>query len=303
MPVPVVPFADTEPATRRRRTTTTAVVVGVEGTDVDRGAVRWAAREAACRAVPLALLHVVDDDLVRVAEDISGLGRVVDEVFDRAQASVVDLSPSAQRLVATGPPAVELAWSVKRGDLLVLGRREPGKHKAAGLAAVTATVVCRAPGPTAVVPSGWDPDLEAGRPVLVAVAGDHETTSADALRYGFEIAHRDGAELRVVHVEGRAPDEPEQEARPLLDAVGKLSAAYPDVDVVLEPRRGACPEALVAESRTARVLVLGGRRFHPIGAVPGPVARVVLREAACPVVVVHQDGAPQAPRRSTSSPG
>lgn len=296
MPVRAVPSADNEQATRRRRPAT-AVVVGVEGSKVDRGAVRWAAHEAACRGVPLALLHVVDDDLLQVAEDISGLGRVVDEVFDRAEATVVDAAPSVQRLVATGPPAVELAWSVQRGDLLVLGRRDPGNPKAPGLAAVTATVVCRAPGPTAIVPSGWDPALDAGRPVLVAMAGDHEATSADALRYGFEIARRDDAELRVVHVESRASDEPEQEARPLLDAVGKLSAAYPDVDVVLEPRHGACPEALVAESRAARVLVLGGRRFHPIGAVPGPVARVVLREAACPVVVVHQDGHLPAPRR------
>src|SRR6187551_3218681 len=41
-------------------TRTTDIIVGVDGTEQGRAAVRWAAREAARRGLPLRIVHVLD---------------------------------------------------------------------------------------------------------------------------------------------------------------------------------------------------------------------------------------------------
>jgi nucleotide-binding universal stress UspA family protein len=68
-----------------------------------------------------------------------------------------------------------------------------------------------------------------------------------------------------------------------LDHVGDLSAAT-DADVRVE--QGRASEVLVESSTGAELLVIGRHDpLVPIGSHIGPVARAVLREATCPVLL------------------
>lgn len=71
------------------------------------------------------------------------------------------------------------------------------------------------------------------------------------------------------------------------DRVAPLLAEFPDVAAQVVAWRGRPVDALLAESRECSALVLG-RHHHllPVGSHLGPVVCALLREAACPVLVV-----------------
>ena len=108
-----------------------------------------------------------------------------------------------------------------------------------------------------------------------------------------------GAVLRVVHSwalpvhhEGMVIEVDEHrrwterstaEVRAALDALGDESVAI-EADVVVHPGRAI--EALLDASQGAELLVIGRHDpLVPVGSHIGPVARAVLREATCPVML------------------
>jgi nucleotide-binding universal stress UspA family protein len=150
--------------------------------------------------------------------------------------------------------------------------------------------------PVVAVPSGWT--SSAGTPVVVAGV-DVPERSEEVLAAAVAESRSRGARLTVVHswampvhYEG-VPLEPDEhkrwtdrstaEVRAALDALGDESVAI-DADVVVHPGRAV--EAILDAAQGADLLVIGRHDpLVPYGSHIGPVARAVLREATCPVLL------------------
>jgi nucleotide-binding universal stress UspA family protein len=159
----------------------------------------------------------------------------------------------------------------------------------------------RAPCPVAVVPIDYRKrSQEHLRNIAVGYDGSHESRAA--LNAASEIARCVGAQLRVVRVFDAAWD-----ATPALMATGhgyvavhcrletraredleQLIAGLPDAtlaEAAFPPGRPA--RELVAQLEGVDLIVVGTRGHGPLrAALSGGVSRVVVRDAACPVIVV-----------------
>ena len=145
------------------------------------------------------------------------------------------------------------------------------------------------------------------RPVVVGIDGSDAST--DALRWAAEEAKLRAAPLVAVHAWSFVPAQPigdpgllavpagdlpgqleaekEQAAAVLEAAVSAARAAAPDVEVEQKLVESDAADALVAESTSAELVVVGSHgRSGFRAALLGSVSRHVVDHAACPVVVV-----------------
>jgi nucleotide-binding universal stress UspA family protein len=143
----------------------------------------------------------------------------------------------------------------------------------------------------------------------IVVGVDGSDASHDALRWAAEEARLRSAKLVAVYAWSFLPPQPigdpgmlavpagdlpgqlesEREAAQIaLDrAVDEVLGADPAVDLELKLAEGDAGEALVAESKTAELVVVGSHgRSGFKAALLGSVSRHVVDHAACPVVVV-----------------
>ena len=141
------------------------VIVGVDGSDHSRNALRWAMQEAALRHVPLTILTVhpdpvrpatgiywglrtypensFDPDLVRTA---------VQEFVDKAGSEIGGTVSEVTVSVTTGDAAEELVRASRNADLLVVGSRGGGGFAKLLLGSVSSQVMHHAECPVVVIP-------------------------------------------------------------------------------------------------------------------------------------------------------
>jgi nucleotide-binding universal stress UspA family protein len=145
------------------------------------------------------------------------------------------------------------------------------------------------------------------KPIVVGVDGSE--AAREALRWAAEEARLRGASLTVVHAWSFIPPQPLGDpgmlAMPSGDLAGQLSAesdaaraalddvvsgtldADPGIEVERKLVEGDAGGALVAESASADLVVVGSHgRSGLKAALLGSVSRHVASHAACPVVVV-----------------
>lgn len=146
-------------------------------------------------------------------------------------------------------------------------------------------------------------------PVLVGVDGSE--SALHAVRWAAREALRRNAPLRIVHVCHLAPvRHPRQISPPpeyqaalleqgrhwLTEATRAARHAAPDGVVTTDLHDGLTSDVLIAESKTAQLLVLGSRGLGGFASLLiGSVAVAVSAHAHCPVVVTHSstvDGVP-----------
>ena len=140
------------------------VIVGVDGSDHSRYALRWAMREAVLRHVPLTVLTVhpdpvrpatgiywglrtypensFDPDLVRAA---------VQEFVDKVASEIGGTVPEVTVSVATGDAAEELLRASRDADMLVVGSRGGGFARLL-LGSVSSQVMHHAECPVVAIP-------------------------------------------------------------------------------------------------------------------------------------------------------
>jgi nucleotide-binding universal stress UspA family protein len=141
------------------------VIVGVDGSDHSRYALRWAMREALLRHVPLTVLTVhpdpvrpatgiywglrtypensFDPDLVRAA---------VQEFVDKAGSELGGTVPEVTVSVTTGDAAEELVRASRGADMLVVGSRGGGGFARLLLGSVSSQVMHHAECPVVAIP-------------------------------------------------------------------------------------------------------------------------------------------------------
>jgi nucleotide-binding universal stress UspA family protein len=284
------------------------VVAGVDGSDSALEAVRWAAREAHRRRVPLRLVsafgwttghHLGDPgfgtDYITVL-----LQKARDEVA-AAAATASGLAPelAIEQEVITGFPVPVLNGEAARAQLVVLGDRGLGGFTGLLAGSVAVALTTHAPCPVVVVRGpapGSSPPLEG--PVVVGIDGS--PTSEAALAFAFEAADLRGAPLMAVHtwsdyqiestmvavLEGDAIDADEH--RLLSERLAGWSEKYPDVPVQRLVTRHRPAATLIEQSAHAQLVVVGSRgRGGFAGLMLGSVSHALLHHAACPVAVVR----------------
>lgn len=280
------------------------VVLGVDGSAANLGALRYAVAEARLLGGRLKLVHVVPDYLTvapmvpLTAAEFTETGT---EILRSAEAVARELAPDleVEGWLHHGNRPAELIHGAAGAAVLVVGR--DGRPLAQRLLRgdTAAAVAARADLPVVEVPADWQPRPEADEPVVIVgvKAGTH---APELLADAFEVARQRHATLVVLHawklpnayddiVETRVAVEQwsRESTLEMEDLLRDLRAERPDVKVEVRILHDHPGHALVEASGEADLVVLV-RRAHgvPPAAHLGSTARAVLRSAHSPVRVV-----------------
>lgn len=280
-------------------------VVGVDGSEQGLDAVRWGARAAVLSGRELVLVHAwvwplmgVDLDPVDGVHG-SGLRAAADRVLAEAQAAATATDPAVRvrtRLVTGGPGKVLLEES-RDAAVLVVGHRGLGGFASLMLGSVGVHVSVGARCPVVVVRGERHPDG------AVVVGVDGSAGSDAALDAAADAAHREGAVLRVLgardlsvlvmpeaYAQVQEIEETSQREH-LAAALARAAQRHPGLAVeAVSVTGGSAAAALVEESRTAQLVVVGTRgRGALTRAVLGSTSHAVLHHAESPVCLVRAE--------------
>lgn len=272
------------------------VAVGPRGS---AAAVDYAARESLRQGRGLHVVHAVGAAGVGAAgvgdgEPERDGATVLESALARASALLSGQVPVASTLAlsAAVPAVVSAAIDA---PLVVVGRCPESRWTHPYVRSVTGGVAARVQSPVVSVPDGW---AGGGAPNVVVGVDDPED-SAEVLLEAFAAARALGARLTVVSTWWRAPGadrraltqvedraRPEVLGRAIETALADLRPTYDDVPVEVQVRNARPAEALIEISADGALCVLGRHDpLLPTGSRLGPVARSVLREASCPVLL------------------
>jgi nucleotide-binding universal stress UspA family protein len=285
------------------------VVVGVDGSESARDAVRWAAGEAALRRAPLrVVLAFAPVPAGHVGNP--GLGTAYRHTMREAARTVLDAAVELARQVAPdvtveselyqGFPVPVLLDESDHAQLTVVGSRGLGGFTGLLVGSVAGSLAARGGSPVLVVRGTTRQGEPDERPVVVGVDGS--PTSEAAVALAFEEASLRRAPLVAVHTwlddmlePSLAPvidwESLESEERALLaQRLAGWSEKYPDVEVRRLVERDRPARALLAETAQAQLVVVGSRgRGNATGLLLGSVSLALLHHAHCPVLVARPD--------------
>lgn len=279
------------------------VLVAV-GHDPMDAALAYAAHEADRAGCGLHLVHVIH----RVAQ---GPETVLVETVDFERAGRLALDGALERMRDLVPQAMnvtsELVWGGvvtslvdigKASRLIVLERRPLSRLMRVVTRSVSSGVAAHSRVPVVSVPSRWSPIRSSGVAPTITVGVDVPDRSEHILRAAAHVARGHGARLRVLHtwsfpgayddiIISRTEDEGwAARARAEIQAVLEEIDDLAGVPVTIETQHAFPSDALIEAGRTSDLLVVGRHDpLVPIGSHLGPVARAVLREATCPVLL------------------
>jgi nucleotide-binding universal stress UspA family protein len=280
------------------------VVAGVDAAESNVSALKWSADQAAGSGTSLRLVYVINKSLLDSPYySQSDLDRFVSTLMSKARAVAEEDHPDLEvhSDVVRGFPRSQLVETSRDASMLVVGRRGTGTFGELLLGSVAMSVATHSRVPTAVIPHLWDQKTFSADPLVIGV--DENGASDEALAFAFEMARQRDVPLHAVQVvpagaeflrmQPAVAEPPDDHAK----AVGALEAAtagwqekYPDVRLTCRPEWGHPVRALVDESVSAQMVILGGSRQGRLSApLLGSVQHGVLHHAHCPVVVVHAD--------------
>lgn len=300
------------------------VVVAVGNDPVD-SALEYAAAQALREHCGLHVLHAVHvtptgPELVLLDfAEVEQIGHAtLHAAVERAEDLLGDQVPLTHELVR-GPVVSSILEATADARVVVLQRRDLTRMMRAVTRSVSSGVAAHAHVPVVSVPTGWTETNHYGEQV-VTVGVDIPERCAAVLAVAAAEARSRGARLHVLHtwwfpsvyddiimsrVENDAwADRAREEIQGVLDGLGDVVEG---IRVEIEARHAHPADALIDAGRDSVLLVVGRHDpLVPVGSHLGPVARAVLREATCPVLLANPThahrGSPSHHHGSASDP-
>lgn len=286
------------------------IVVGIDGSQHALDAVAWAATWASKRNSDLTIVLVQPDVIVptrswvfKAMREPDFLGHAADafqkrlqEAADHARSVIPGIK--VETLLIDGHPASELVKLSQHADLLVVGTHGAGGNLLS-LGGNADAVVTNSHCTTAVIPSDT-PHPEG--PVVVGV--DDEDRAEAMVQLAMEQAHIRKVGLVVVHAWYAPPAAFDAPIAPVLDEaeldsaghqfiselVDRVSPQFPDVKVTSKVINAAPADALVRESESSGLVIVGSRgRGGFAGLLLGSTSRRVVRLTKCPALVIRPE--------------
>ena len=288
------------------------IVVGVDGSAASRGAVDWAARDAARRDIGLTLVYVLSGSTVQAWMQVPLPAAFFEDEQKTAREALADAQGVAEvatagvegmrfdHQVLSGQPVQALADLSKDAEMVVVGSRGLGKWERRLLGSVSFGLVQHAQCPVAVI-HDEDPLIPhpAQAPVVVGIDGSPASEHATAI--AFDQASRRGVDLVAVHTwsdvgyelpgAGWTEIQPEEDMV-LAERLAGWQERYPDVTVRRVVRRDRPARGLLEEAERAQLLVVGSHgRGGFAGMLLGSVGSQVVQSARVPVIVARRPSA------------
>ncbi|HST48517.1 universal stress protein [Jatrophihabitans sp.] len=287
------------------------VVVGVDGSPVNRSAVLWAADEAARCNLPLVLVHagfylyepvLSDATMTQALHEIDEHARtLLRQAVEAVRAACPDL-PIQTRLDVTDPANLLVAMS-KSATMVVLGTEVEGSISGFVRGSISQAVAAHAHCPVVVLNGYGPPNAERRNVVVVGVSPSRG--GRQALRFAFEQARQRKCSVLAVRSWGDLGwgtyaltdtevlrDVQRIESRVMTDCLAQVAGDFPEVAVERSFVGVRAQWALEEAAIGADLLVVGCHRaddhwFSRLGS----VASWLLHRSPCPIAVV---GRPQA---------
>lgn len=296
------------------RITHPGVVVGVDGSPSCRVAVRWAAREAMMRSVPLTLVHVVPTymagssslawpggpspaELRQWQEDEAR--KIIADAIKVVEDSAEDKDrPEINSELFFGGPVPTLVDLSKEAKMVVVGCRGQSALRRGLLGSVSTGLVHHAHCPVAVIHDEVPSSLQSAQlPVLVGI--DDSPASELATAIAFDEASWRGVDLVALHAwsDTDVTDIPSVElsagkAVPeeiLAKRLAGFQERYPDVTVRRVVVWDRPARHLLDRSESAQLVVVGSHgRGGFAGMLLGSVSTAVVHAARTAVIVARQ---------------
>ena len=286
------------------------VVVGIDGSQGARTALRWALHEAELQDSVLQVLHAWREPKIFVPDEYPGelveMGRMdeaAQTLIDRelAAVGVESFDVSVDHVPVGGGTARALVEASRAADLVVVGRRGTGGLVQELVGPKVVQVAHHAACPVAAVPGEWGGE---GEGVVVGLDGSEH--SKNALGWAAaEAARRDTTLTAVLawdllsqqHADGSKKFDPDYTSADALAALEEMVAAGLATDVARQPGAGEVSKevvndlparALLSAAEGAEVLVVGARGLGGFkGLLLGSVSHRCLVHSTCPTVVVR----------------
>ncbi|MFC9550505.1 universal stress protein [Rhodococcus sp. NPDC056960] len=283
-----------------------SVVVGVDGSDSSKSAVRVAADLATERSLNLKIIHALDFAPYGFGGPYMDSGGVYEWVEASGKAILAEAQEEAYAVnpiidvyteLSIGSSAQWLVDLSENARIVVVGASGSGAAATALLGNTAINVTSHAHCPVVVVRG----DAHEGGPVVVGVDGS--PTSERAISVAFQEASLRNAPLVAVHVWSdlgpTAFEDPravalvpqgveEDEHAVLAESLAGWQEKYPDVQVTREVYIDNPRARLLEWSKKAQLLVVGSRgRGGFKGMLLGSTSNSLVGGAHCPVVVVR----------------
>jgi len=292
-------------------TTRRPILVGVDGSSSSLQAVRWAAREAARRGVPLTLLHSCFVPSPEPYTPIRLPRTYRQALLDQGREWLADAESAAREAAPdiavttqlhTGGAADQLIRESGAVGLVVLGSRGLGGFTGLLLGSVAVALAAHSHGSVVVVRGESAPDTGS-----IVVGVDGSPLSDAAVDFAFAAASSRGVPLVAVHawtahalqdswvvlpmrIDYEAVAEDEEQL--LADRLSAWQAKYPDVEVRQRVIQDRPAHALLTEAHDAQLIVVGSHgRGRLTGLGLGSTSQALLHHSECPVAVIRPDTA------------
>ena len=268
------------------------VVVGVDGSEPSRQALRWAVEETdrgggGLRVVlayrwERAARFLADDDADEVAK------AQADAIVEQAVAEAKAVAPGVTVVGAAvrANPAVALLDAAEQARLVVVSNRGRGGFANLALGSVGLRVATHAPCPVAVVRGRAE---DRSGPVVIGLNGSASATPGLGLGFAQAAARGCGLVAARAYTSLTPPHDPVWLRAELIRAITPWHGRYPQVPVEYVLFHGPSGDFLTNLSHRAQLVVVGSRGSGGFtGLLLGSISQQLIHNADCPVLIARR---------------
>jgi nucleotide-binding universal stress UspA family protein len=267
------------------------VAVGVDGSQEAVGAARWAVEAARRHRLDVLVVcaYQIPTTAGLTAESVAAARNAADQLVSDV-VSQLNVPPSMKvgALVELASPVTLLGRVSETAALLVIGSHHFSLFDQLLTGPVASPLAAQAECPVVVVPGAWRWTTGDIRPVVVALDG--QTPGTAALDFAFAEAELRRCGVIALHAFAlRDASVDQRERATIAEVLAGQEQDHPDIAVRALFILGEPEDAIIDQSFSAAMIVVGRPHRHRLGSWTRSVAKAVLDHTHCPLVVVPAD--------------